>query len=109
MGYHNPAIKTPHLDSLAKEGVTLEQNYAIAACTPSRAALLTGMYPHHIGRQVTSIHIFQRQPSESLIKKNPNTQQFVYLPHSLAGLTLETKILPEYLKELGYKTHIVGK
>ncbi len=40
------------MDRLASEGVILENNYVQPMCTPSRAAMLTGMYPYHIGRQV---------------------------------------------------------
>ena len=53
VGYRNPDVHTPNIDYLSREGVRLEQNYVQAMCTPSRSALLTGMYPYHIGRQVT--------------------------------------------------------
>ncbi len=36
-------------------------------------------------------------------------QHYVFLVGSPNGLSLERKILPEYLKDLGYSTHIVGK
>ncbi|MDQ4421541.1 sulfatase-like hydrolase/transferase [Sphingobium sp. DEHP117] len=43
-------IATPHLDRLAREGVTLTDYYAPAnVCTPSRAGLLTGRYPIRTG------------------------------------------------------------
>ena len=43
-------IDTPHLDQLVKEGVTLSRFYASASiCSPTRAALLTGQYPHSVG------------------------------------------------------------
>ena len=51
VGYHNSDIKSPNIDQLARSGIQLEQNYVQPQCTPSRAALLTGMYPYHIGRQ----------------------------------------------------------
>jgi len=52
VGYHNPEILTPIMDSLANSGLILERNYAQPYCTPSRAAFMTGVYPHRIGRQV---------------------------------------------------------
>ena len=43
-----PAIKTPHLDRLAKEGVRLTDHYSgCPVCAPSRASLLTGQTQGH--------------------------------------------------------------
>ena len=56
VGYNNPNIFSPNIDLLANTGIILEQNYVQPQCTPSRAALLTGMYPYHIGRQNDIIH-----------------------------------------------------
>ncbi len=56
LGYHDlscyghPAIKTPVLDNLAKDGIRLTSFYSGASvCTPSRMALLTGAYPVRVG------------------------------------------------------------
>lgn len=44
------AIATPHLQKLAEEGVLFRQNFCVTpTCSPSRAALLTGCYPHENG------------------------------------------------------------
>ena len=40
------------MDKLARAGVLLESAYMQPVCTPSRAALMTGYYPIHTGRQV---------------------------------------------------------
>jgi len=43
-------VATPHLDALAARGVRFSQFYAASAiCSPSRAGLLTGRYPHRVG------------------------------------------------------------
>ena len=48
--FGNKINQTPHLDRMAKEGNVLTQFYvANTACTPSRAALLTGTYANRIG------------------------------------------------------------
>jgi arylsulfatase A-like enzyme len=42
-------IKTPNLDHLAAGGLRLTQFYNTARCCPTRASLLTGLYPHQAG------------------------------------------------------------
>lgn len=42
-------IKTPNLDKLAQGGVRFTQFYNTARCCPTRASLLTGLYPHQAG------------------------------------------------------------
>ena len=49
--YGEPFVKTPVLDKLADEGVRFANAYvAQAGCSQSRAALLTGLYPHQNGQ-----------------------------------------------------------
>ena len=52
IGYNNADVITPHINELAANGVILDKNYAQPFCTPSRSALLSGMYPYKIGMQV---------------------------------------------------------
>ncbi len=48
IGYHAinglSAVRTPHLDALAAEGVKLENYYVQPICSPSRSVLMTGRY-----------------------------------------------------------------
>jgi len=86
VGFHGSAIKTPTLDKLAAGGARLEQFYAQPMCTPSRAALMTGRYPHRYGLQTLVI---------------PSAGSY--------GLPTDEWILPQMLKSAGYRTAIVGK
>lgn len=49
VGFHGSKINTPIIDSLAKEGVILDNYYVQPVCTPARGALMTGRYPIHTG------------------------------------------------------------
>lgn len=85
--YGARAIRTPHLDRLARGGARLTDFYAAAnLCTPSRAGLLTGRYPIRTGLGHEVI-----QPGDS------------------NGLPLAEVTLAEALKQGGYATGMVGK
>lgn len=79
-------IKTPNLDGLAAGGAKFSQFYVQSMCTQTRAALMTGRYPFRYGLQTSVI------PSVSAY-----------------GLDLEEKLMPQVLKEAGYKTALIGK
>ena len=79
-------IRTPNLDALAAGGVRFTQFYVQPMCTPTRAALMTGRYPFRYGLQTAVI------PSVSAY-----------------GLDTTEWLMPQCLKEAGYKTAIIGK
>lgn len=49
IGCYGGEIQTPNLDALAKNGLRFTQFYNMARCCPTRASLLTGLYPHQAG------------------------------------------------------------
>ena len=49
VGFHGSKIQTPNIDKLASDGVILDNYYVLPICTPTRSALMTGMYPIHTG------------------------------------------------------------
>jgi arylsulfatase len=49
VGCYGSEIETPNVDRLAEEGVRFSQFYNAARCCPTRASLLTGLYPHQAG------------------------------------------------------------
>lgn len=49
LGVTGSEIRTPHIDMLATQGALLTSMYNCARCCPTRASLLTGLYPHNAG------------------------------------------------------------
>lgn len=49
LGCMGSEIRTPHIDSIARNGVLMSAMYNCARCCPTRASLLTGLYPHKAG------------------------------------------------------------
>ncbi|MEM6630317.1 MAG: sulfatase-like hydrolase/transferase [Bacteroidota bacterium] len=86
----NTDIPTPHIDSLAANGIRFTQGYVCNSyCSPSRAGLLTGRYPHRFGYESNLVGYQNDDPN--------------------LGLPLEEESLAEYLLESGYVSGIIGK
>lgn len=49
LGCYGGEIETPNIDRLAQNGVRMTQLYNSARCCPTRASLMTGLYPHQTG------------------------------------------------------------
>jgi len=78
-------IPTPHIDSLAKNGMRFTSGYVAATyCSPSRAGLLTGRYPTRFGHEFNSVA-------------------------NAVGLRSDQTTMATRLKALGYATAAVGK
>src|SRR3954454_17195364 len=59
LGCYGSEIQTPNLDALAAGGLRFTQFYNTARCCPTRASLLTGLYPHQagIGHMTSNDHL----------------------------------------------------
>ena len=79
----HPLLKTPNFDRVHNEGVRFDNFYVSPSCSPTRAALLTGMHEFRSGVTHT------REPRMRLHK--------------------DAVTLPELLKKSGYRTALIGK
>lgn len=85
VGFRNPLMKTPYLDSLVSEGVLLSRHYVFKFCSPTRSSAMSGRLPIHVNQENSATE----QPG--------------------AGVMLNFTMFPEKLFVNGYKTHQVGK
>lgn len=84
-------IPTPHIDSMAKNGVRFTNGYvSCPVCSPTRAGLITGRYQQRFG------HEFNTGPPPGSLR------EFV-------GLPLTETTLADLMKKAGYVTGAVGK
>ncbi|MCB1232870.1 MAG: sulfatase [Verrucomicrobiae bacterium] len=77
--------RTPNLNRMAAEGMTLTSFYAAPVCSASRAQLMTGCYAPRV------------------------SVPGVFFPGSSKGLNPKERTIAEYLSELGYATACFGK
>ncbi|MCL5271140.1 MAG: arylsulfatase [bacterium] len=91
IGCYGGEIPTPNIDKLAAGGLRFTQFYNTARCCPTRASLLTGLYPHQaaIGGM---------------------TDVYRPAPDGYVGdLSRNTATIAEVLKPAGYATYMAGK
>ncbi len=90
LGSFGGEIDTPHLNRLAAGGLRLTDVYSAGRCCPSRASLLTGLYPHQAGLGWMTAADLGR-------------------PAYQGELSQASVTLAEVLKEAGYGTYAAGK
>ncbi|MCG6158364.1 arylsulfatase [Rubinisphaera margarita] len=89
LGCYGGEIETPHIDALAANGLKFTQFYNTARCWPTRAALMTGYYPHQ---------------ANMAMNFGPAA------PEAYSGIIPQSaRMIPELLKTVGYRTYHVGK
>ncbi len=104
LGILGNGILTPALDRLAREGTRLTNFYvAWPACTPSRAALLTGRYPHRNG----IYDMIRNEAPDYGHKYTP--EQYAVSFERIGGMDLREVILPAFLKASNYRSGLFGK
>lgn len=89
IGCYGSEIATPHLDRLASGGLRFVQFYNTARCCPTRASLLTGLYPHQAGVG----HMMDDRGK----------------PGYTGNLNASCRTIAEVLKPAGYRSYAVGK
>ena len=89
IGCYGSEIDTPILDSLAGSGVRFTQFYNTARCCPTRASLLTGLYPHQAG--------------VGWMMSNQGVEGYQ------GSLHWKCVTIPEVLAAAGYSTYMAGK
>ena len=96
LGCYGSEISTPNLDALAQRGLRFTQFYNTARCSPTRAALLTGLNPHQAGMGTLA---------EDPGKQAPATAALGY--REVLGRDAVT--LAEVLRPAGYRSYLAGK
>ena len=93
IGCYGSEIRTPNLNRLAENGIRFTQFYNTARSCPTRASLLTGLYPHQagIGHMVDLVNITEGGEGYAGDLS----------PHSVT--------IAQVLKSAGYRTYMTGK
>ena len=90
LGCYGSEIATPHIDALAARGLQYTNFHSTPMCSPTRAALLSGMNPHAAG-------------VGTVAHSDPG------FPGYAMELAPDVVTLPETLRAHGYATYMVGK
>jgi len=86
LGFRGSDIETPHIDRLAREGLTLNRFYSMPICTPTRSALMTARDPMKLGSIYAGFQPWQN-----------------------GGVSPDEHFMPESFQAAGYQTAMIGK
>jgi arylsulfatase A-like enzyme len=119
-GAADGTVMTPHIDALAREGVTFTNGYsANAVCAPSRATIMTGRYSTRFGFEFTpfprsgaTIFRWMQDSAEPALPTYFDEAAVQALPEDPVrdlGMPSEEITIAEVLNEAGYYTAHIGK
>lgn len=107
--YGSTFYETPNIEALAKRGMMFTQAYAAnPLCSPTRASILTGLWPARIGITTPSCHV-EEELLEPTVAERAKPELKVISTQSATRLKLEVRTLAETLREAGYRTGHFGK
>ena len=86
LGFRGSDIETPHIDRLARNGLSLDRFYSMPICTPTRSALMTARDPMKLG-----------------------TIYAGFQPWQNGGVSPEEHFMPQSFQAAGYQTAMIGK
>lgn len=109
LGCYGSDIDTPNLDSLAGNGLKFTQFYNASRCCPTRAALLTGRYPHEVGLRSNGASLSKDVPTAAeILRKNGYHTAMAgkwHLTHA-AKLAGENDYSPQHMAVLNNQTRV---
>ena len=97
VGCYGSEINTPNIDELAERGIRFTRFYNTGRCSPSRASLLTGLYPHQAGVGYLTSSWAEHH------------RETLGAPGYTDHLTKNSVTIAEALQLVGYQTYLSGK
>ena len=108
--YGSRYYRTPNIDRLAARGVRFTDAYATnPLCSPTRASLLTGLYPARLGITTPAGHLPPLPDDEPLLGETAAPWNKVVTPKSRRHLRPEERTIGEVFRDSGYRTGFIGK
>ncbi len=86
LAHRGGPMRTPHLDRIARQGMSFEQFYSYPLCSPTRSALMTGRNPVRFGLAYSVVR-----------------------PWAYYGVPTNEVLLPSRFQQAGYQTAVIGK